>query len=182
MIPSHLLLFFNSPHNTPTITDMDEKVMYTSAEERDDEVFHVAPRPETRIRFGAQDEETGGQTSTLPRMARTNTNSSQISTASSRRRRVSIDPATALPITYRTVSFAIEETKERQRVEADRAKNDAAAELGDLEWHTLSTDEVISQLETSLALGLSKEQIEVKTKEFGKNMPSKPASDLFSRG
>lgn len=161
---------------------MDDKAAYTSPENPDDEIFQVQPRPETRIRFGAQDEETGRQAGTLPRMARTATNSSQLSATSSRRGRVSIDPATALPITYRTVSFAIEESKDKQRAEADRAKKDAAAELKDLEWHTLSTDDVIGRLETSLAQGLSKEQIEAKTKEFGKNMPSKPPSDLFSRG
>ncbi|APA07783.1 hypothetical protein SS1G_00628 [Sclerotinia sclerotiorum 1980 UF-70] len=160
---------------------MEGKAMYASSEEQDDEIFHVQPRPEMRIRFGAQDEEAGRQTSTLPRMARTITNSSQLSATSSRRRRVSIDPATALPITYRTVSFAIEESKEIPRAEADRAKKDAAAELGDLEWHTLSTDDVIGRLETSVTEGLSKEQVEVKTKEFGKNMPSKPPSDLLSR-
>lgn len=161
---------------------MDDKTAYTSSEEPDDEIFHVAPRPEARIRFGAQDEEAGRHISTLPRIARTATNSSQMSTSSSRHRRVSIDPATALPITYRTVSFAIEETKEKQRVEVEHAKKDAASEFGDLEWHTLSTDEVVGRLETSLSLGLSKELVEAKTKVFGKNMPSKPPSDLFSRG
>ncbi|KAK6611113.1 Na+/H+/K+ antiporter P-type ATPase [Botrytis cinerea] len=160
---------------------MDEKSTPTSLGDRDDEIFHVQPRPEARIRFGAQDEEAGRQINTLPRMTRTATNSSQLSATSSRRRRVSIDPATALPITYRTVSFAIEETKEKQRIDADRAKKGAAAELGDLEWHILSTDDVVNRLETSLAQGLLKEQVEVKTKEFGKNMPSKPPSNLFSR-
>ncbi len=96
-------------------------------------------------------------------------------------RRYSIDPSTALPIIYRTVSFAIEETKEKQLVEAAKAKKDAAAELADLEWHTLSIDEIQRRLSTSLTQGLSKEQVELKLKEFGKNTPSKPPSDLFSR-
>jgi sodium/potassium-transporting ATPase subunit alpha len=100
---------------------------------------------------------------------------------SSRRRRNSIDPATAFPITYRTVSYAIEETKEKERVEAVKAKKDAAAELGDLQWHTWSVNEVKTRLSTSLEQGLSKEQVERKQKEFGKNTPSKPPSDLFSR-
>jgi sodium/potassium-transporting ATPase subunit alpha len=104
-----------------------------------------------------------------------------MSMSSVRGRRYSIDPATALPITYRTVSYAIEETKEKERVEAVRAKKDAAAELGDLEWHTLSVNEVETRLSTSLVQGLSREQVDLKAKEFGKNMPSKPPSDLFSR-
>jgi sodium/potassium-transporting ATPase subunit alpha len=149
---------------------------------RDDEVFHVEPRPGARIRFGSRDEESGtGRRGTLPRLSRTNTSSSQMSMSSVRGRRYSIDPATALPITYRTVSYAIEETKEKERVEAVRAKKDAAAELGDLEWHTLSVNEVETRLSTSLVQGLSREQVDLKAKEFGKNMPSKPPSDLFSR-
>jgi sodium/potassium-transporting ATPase subunit alpha len=79
------------------------------------------------------------------------------------------------------VSFAIDETKEKERVEAVRAKQGAAAELGDLEWHTLSINDLETRLSTSLAQGLSKEQVELKQKEFGKNTPSKPPSDLFSR-
>jgi sodium/potassium-transporting ATPase subunit alpha len=104
-----------------------------------------------------------------------------MSTASSRRRRYSIDPATALPITYRTVSFAIEASKDKERIEAVRAKNDAAAELGDLEWHTLSVNDVETRLSTSLVQGLSTDQVEWKAKKFGKNVPSKPPSNLLSR-
>lgn len=151
-----------------------------SADSGDDEIFHVEPRPGARIRFGSRDEESGKRIN-LPRLSRTNTNSSQLTTSTMRGRRTSIDPATALPITYRTVSYAIEETKEKERIEATRAKKDAAAELGDLEWHTLSINEVETRLSTSLVHGLSQEQVERKAKEFGKNMPSKPPSDLLSR-
>lgn len=161
---------------------MSEKVVSTSVEEENDEIFEVEPRPGARIRFGGQDEETGRTAYNLPKLGRTSSSSSQMSIASSKRRRASIDPATALPITYRTVSFAIEETKEKQKAEALRSKKDAAAELGDLEWHTLPLQEVESRLSTSLVTGLSREQVEMKAKEFGKNMPSKPPSDLFSRG
>jgi sodium/potassium-transporting ATPase subunit alpha len=157
---------------------MAEKVTFTPADKRDDEVFHVEPRPGARIRFGSRDEESGER---ISRLSRTNTNTSQISITSSRRRRYSIDPATALPITYRTVSYAIEEAKEEQRVEAVKAKHDAAAGFGDLEWHTLSVNDVQTQLSTSLVQGLAKEQVDMKAKEFGKNIPSKPPSDLFSR-
>ncbi|KAM3080986.1 hypothetical protein ACMFMG_004945 [Clarireedia jacksonii] len=160
---------------------ISEKVVSTSVEEGNDEIFEVEPRPGARIRFGGQDEETGRTTHSLPKLGRTISNNSQMSIASSRRRRASIDPATALPITYRTVSFAIEESKEKQKAEALRVKKDAAAELGDLEWHTLPAHEVERLLSTSLVTGLSREQIEMKAKEFGKNMPSKPPSDLFSR-
>jgi sodium/potassium-transporting ATPase subunit alpha len=79
------------------------------------------------------------------------------------------------------VSFAIEESKEKQLAEAAKVKRDAATELGELEWHTLSIEEVQKRLYTSLATGLPREQVDSKLKEFGKNIPSKPPSDLVSR-
>lgn len=163
---------------------MADKVTFGSGPQPDDEVFHPTPRAGTTIRFGSVGDEEAGRRDTIPRLAQTTSNmsSTSIGSMSSRRgRRNSIDPAAALPITYRTVSYAIEETKEKERVEAVKAKKDAAAELGDLEWHTLSVNEVESRLSTSLKQGLSKEQVERKQKEFGKNTPSKPPSDLFSR-
>jgi sodium/potassium-transporting ATPase subunit alpha len=53
--------------------------------------------------------------------------------------------------------------------------------LGDLNWHTLSVDEVQKSLSTSLIHGLSKEKVNSKLREFGKNIPSKPPSDLLFR-
>jgi len=160
---------------------MAEKFNITIEAPNDEEVFQPEPRPGARIRFGEQDEETGRRPSVGPRMSRTNTTGSQISISSVRGRRFSVDPATALPITYRTVSYAINETKEQEKVEAAHAKQDAAAELGDLDWHTISVNDVETRLSTSLIRGLSREQVEKKAKEFGKNMPSKPPSDLASR-
>lgn len=55
------------------------------------------------------------------------------------------------------------------------------AELNDLEWHTLSVNELTQRLSTSLQQGLSTDQVSKKLSEFGKNLPSKPPSDLFSR-
>lgn len=162
---------------------MADKVAFESAAQKDDDVFQPLPRQGTRIRFGSVGDEEAGRRDTNLRLSRTasNMSSTSIGSMNSRRRRNSIDPATALPITYRTVSYAIEETKEKERVETVRAKKDAAAELGDLEWHTLSINEIETRLSTSLIQGLSKEQVELKQKEFGKNTPSKPPSDLFSR-
>jgi sodium/potassium-transporting ATPase subunit alpha len=167
---------------------MSEKVTFQSPAERDDEVFHPEPRPGARIRFGDQDEESGKHgVDALSTLNRTTSNTSQMSqrsvrtTSSLQGRRGSIDPAVALPTTYRTVSYAIEETRAQKEAEAVRAKQDATAELGDIEWHTLSINEVETRLSTSLVQGLSKEQVTTKQKEFGKNVPSKPPSDLISR-
>ena len=54
-------------------------------------------------------------------------------------------------------------------------------ELSDLDWHTISTDEVIRRLSSSIEHGLSSSQVERKKKEHGKNMPSKPPSNTLSK-
>jgi sodium/potassium-transporting ATPase subunit alpha len=54
-------------------------------------------------------------------------------------------------------------------------------ELSSLEWHTLSTDEVLRRLSSSTAHGLSPEQVSRKFKEFGRNAPSPPKSNTFSK-
>jgi len=162
---------------------MAEKVTFDTEhyEHDQDEVFHPELRPGARIRWGSVGDEEAGR---MPRVSRTNTNASQNSMrsmASSRRRRYSIDPATAIPITYRTVSFAIEEKKEHEREEAAKAKKDSTTEFGDLDWHTVSINELQTRLSTSIKQGLSKESVALKQKEFGRNAPSKPPSDMISR-
>lgn len=84
-------------------------------------------------------------------------------------------------ITYRTVSFAIDETKEKQAQETAKAKKDAAAELGDVNWHTLSVNELQNQLSTSLVQGLSQDQVAAKIKEHGRNVPSPPPTHRFKQ-
>jgi sodium/potassium-transporting ATPase subunit alpha len=58
-----------------------------------------------------------------PELRRSNSN---ISINSMRSRRGSIDPASALPIQYRTVSFQIAESKEKDAREIQKAKDTAA--------------------------------------------------------
>jgi len=58
-----------------------------------------------------------------PILHRTNSNASINSSTS---RRGSIDPASALPIQYRTVSYQINETKEQDVKDLQKAKNSAA--------------------------------------------------------
>lgn len=58
-----------------------------------------------------------------PILQRTNSN---ISIGSVHSRRGSIDPASALPITYRTVSFQIAESKEKNVADIQKAKDNAA--------------------------------------------------------
>jgi sodium/potassium-transporting ATPase subunit alpha len=98
------------------------------------------------------------------------------------RRQNSIDPLTALPITYKTLSFKIQGTKEKARIEAVRAKEDTAAELGDLDLHTISINELQNRLSTSLVQDLSKEQLATKAKEFGKKHAIKTTERLVISG
>lgn len=61
-----------------------------------------------------------------PELHRSNSN---ISIHSMHSRRGSIDPASALPIQYRTVSFQIAESKEKNAAEIQKAKDTAAKGL-----------------------------------------------------
>ncbi|GAW12866.1 hypothetical protein ANO14919_022370 [Xylariales sp. No.14919] len=105
---------------------------------------------------------------------RDSTGSMSIRSVRSRRE---IDPAVALPIQYRTLSYQISESKQVQDVkERGKAKDAATKEFSSLEWHTISTDEALRRLTTSLTEGLSDEQVIRRTKEYGRNAPSPPKS------
>lgn len=75
-----------------------------------------------RIRWTEVDTE-AGNSRPRPKLHRSNSN---ISFRSSHSRRGSIDPAAALPIQYRTVSFQIAESKEKNAAELQKAKDTAA--------------------------------------------------------
>ncbi|KAK3937704.1 putative type IIC NA+/K+/H+-transporting ATPase [Diplogelasinospora grovesii] len=83
-----------------------------------------------------------------------------------------IDPSAALQIQYRTISIDIDDYN-RNQVAAKKAHK-ATTDLTDLEWHTVSVDEVVRRLSTSLDQGLSQDQIKRRTAEYGKNAPSPP--------
>ncbi|KAK1595475.1 Na,H/K antiporter P-type ATPase [Colletotrichum navitas] len=124
-----------------------------------------------RIRWDA-DEEAGRRAhrpSTVPGLQRTRSNTS-ISIHSVRSRRNSIDATAELPIQYRTVSFEIEEYKSKTAA-VKKAKN-VATELSELEWHTLSLDEILRRQSSSLADGLSSDQVQRRTAHYGRNAPS----------
>ena len=76
----------------------------------------------SRIQWTDVDVEAGDS---RPRQSLHRSNSN-ISINSMRSRRGSIDPASALPIQYRTVSFQIAESKEHNAAEIQKAKDSAA--------------------------------------------------------
>ncbi|QSZ29159.1 hypothetical protein DSL72_003670 [Monilinia vaccinii-corymbosi] len=94
-------------------------------------------------------------------------------------RRPSIELSSALPIQYRTVSFQIATSQEKNAAEVQLAKKSAAKELSDLDWHTITPDEILKRLSTSTSQGLSKEQVTRRLTQYGKNIPSQPPNHLF---
>ncbi|WYZ42351.1 hypothetical protein EsH8_VI_000050 [Colletotrichum jinshuiense] len=133
-----------------------------------------------RIRWDA-DEEAGRKTHRAGAdhaLHHTRSNTS-MSIHSVRSRRNSIDVATELPIQYRTVSFEIDEYK--QKTEAVKKAKNVATELSELEWHILKVDEVLRRLSTSLVDGLSPDQIQRRVAHYGRNAPSPPPSNNTKR-
>jgi len=57
----------------------------------------------------------------------------------------------------------------------------SGTELSDLEWHTVSVEEALRRLSSSMEQGLSADQVERRKKEYGKNTPSKPPSNALSK-
>ncbi|KAK8042148.1 hypothetical protein PG993_006671 [Apiospora rasikravindrae] len=112
-------------------------------------------------------------------LRRTHSNGS-MSIRSVRSRR-EVEPAILLPVQYRTVSFQIEESKAKDVAEISKAKDTAAKELSALEWHTITTEEALRRLSTSMEQGLSDEQVARRLKDFGRNAPTPPKSNTIQK-
>jgi sodium/potassium-transporting ATPase subunit alpha len=78
-----------------------------------------------RVQWNDVDLEAAGEQHHPPAGSRQRSNSN-ISIHSAHSRRGSIDPASALPIQYRTISFQIDASQEKDVAEAKRAKDTAA--------------------------------------------------------
>ncbi|MCJ1395670.1 hypothetical protein MMC18_008556 [Xylographa bjoerkii] len=135
-----------------------------------------------RIRY-ADDEEVQDARGVGPMLSRQLSSMSQMSTRSNRSitRRRSIDPALAIPIEYRTLSFHIEETKEKEFAEARTAKKTAAAELVDLDWHKFTPNQLYTRLSSSRLKGLGADQVKAALETYGRNTPSLPPSHLTKK-
>ncbi|KAK2784755.1 hypothetical protein FQN52_008840 [Onygenales sp. PD_12] len=88
-------------------------------------------------------------------------------------------PEAVLPITYRTLSYNIEEDLKGAAVNKKDAKNIRGLE--ELDWHLISVDELYNRLSTSVSQGLSAEQVRRRTTEYGKNKPTPPPSGMFRK-
>lgn len=136
-----------------------------------DEPGKQSSSPKTsRVRWQSDDLERGSKTPAPPALNRTHSHGSL--SIHSIRSNTGADPAAALPIQYRTISIDIDDYNRKKQV--DKKADKAATDLADLEWHTISVDEAVRRLSTSVDQGLSQDQLKRRIVEYGKNAPSPP--------
>ncbi|KAJ4384096.1 hypothetical protein N0V86_000941 [Didymella sp. IMI 355093] len=138
-------------------------------------------KPVQRIRFDAADEEAGREPLERARerhRRRSSVGSLSIHSTSGAR---NVDPGTALPITYRTLSIEVDEEKQKKQSEVKRAKEKGAVDLAGLEWHTLEVEELCRRLSVDTNQGLSEDQIKRRVAEYGRNKMSPPPSGLVGK-
>ncbi|KAF2095188.1 putative H /K ATPase alpha subunit [Rhizodiscina lignyota] len=116
-----------------------------------------------------------------PRRERARSRSHSVDSISIRslsRGRYQVDPNVALPIEYRTMSFNIEETKQRYPKYKAQCATACLMVTGylDLDWHKIPVDEIYQRLSTSPTQGLSREQVDQRLKEYGANTITPPPS------
>lgn len=102
----------------------------------------------------------------------------------------SIDPATVLPIEYRTLSIRIEESqdaphhkqtkKSTSKRHLKKERDQTQADLTNLDWHTISHNQLLTRLSTSTD-GLSNDQVTAARAQYGRNVPSPPPSQLLRK-
>lgn len=95
-------------------------------------------KPAQRIRFDAADEEAGPgayERAQKRRHRRSSVGSLSIHSAGGGTRNV--DPGTALPITYRTLSIEVNEENQKKQSDVKRAKEKGAVDLAGLEWYAM---------------------------------------------
>jgi sodium/potassium-transporting ATPase subunit alpha len=135
-----------------------------------------------RIRYAGDDEENAGPSSitdlghTLTRRASTYSVHSLSSVRSGHR---TVDPSIILPVQYRTLSYDITNVKAIEKAKDAREK--AAVDVGGLDWHLLTPEEICMRLKTSTETGLSSSAVKEKITEFGQNVPSPPPSRLLQK-
>lgn len=89
-----------------------------------------------------------------------------------------VPPETVLPITYRSLSYDVQEALKKEGKGFTSKNNGEAADvLSELDWHLISVDELARRLSTSLTQGLSEEQAHRRLKEYGKNSPTPPKTE-----
>ncbi|KAJ5376195.1 hypothetical protein N7509_013081 [Penicillium cosmopolitanum] len=93
-----------------------------------------------------------------------------------------IDPKSAIPIEYRSLSFEIEDEGERNRRFKRQAENDKMVEeWRNIEWHTLSAEEIQKRLDVDASLGISSSSAKERLQKYGANKISPLPNPWFWR-
>lgn len=101
--------------------------------------------------------------------------------------RRSIDPSIALPPQFRTLSFGLEESKRRSFAKDEKPrkskskKEQAQIELGNVDYHLASIDDLLRRFASSRSAGLTGSEAAQRLKTVGRNVPSPPPSQWFRR-
>ncbi|CAO1612863.1 unnamed protein product [Jaminaea pallidilutea] len=85
--------------------------------------------------------------------------------------RQNIDPRPRIATEFRTLSVQVSEGGSARQ---GQKRKTPAKELSDLDWHSVTVDDVLQRLSTLPKTGLSKDQIERRRKQDGLNKLSKP--------
>ncbi|EPS43128.1 hypothetical protein H072_2880 [Dactylellina haptotyla CBS 200.50] len=147
--------------------------------ERADDEIDEKLAASRRINFAENEVE--GESSGHDAQERQSLSVTRVSTSGSIRGRRSVDPAILLPIQYRSVSVAVDDTRspftEPLKVpRSDKKGKKTAAEIADTDYHTISLNELLRRLSTSVEHGLPSDEVQKRLKEYGRNMPAKPPS------
>ncbi|BCS24978.1 cation-translocating P-type ATPase [Aspergillus puulaauensis] len=89
-----------------------------------------------------------------------------------------VAPENLLPITYRTLSFKVDDTSGKDAKDSNKQEQEQIKGLAELDYHLLSVDELHKRFTTS-PQGLQNEQLNRLVAKYGKNQPSPPPSRWF---
>nr|XP_031860422.1 uncharacterized protein CI109_004032 [Kwoniella shandongensis]KAA5527494.1 hypothetical protein CI109_004032 [Kwoniella shandongensis] len=89
-----------------------------------------------------------------------------------------VDSASRVIGEFRTLSIQVSESHQRPITQTIR-KKDAVKDLAELDWHLLSSEEVLQRLSVNPKSGLDDEQVKRKLSQFGSNTVTPPKNNLF---
>ncbi|CAK7235778.1 hypothetical protein SCUCBS95973_009383 [Sporothrix curviconia] len=87
----------------------------------------------------------------------------------SRSSRRSIDPSTAFPIQYRTLSQDIDDTERQRKGEQAKAKDAMVSKFETIDWHKITPAELERRLDTSIVAGLPGDSARERLRKHGAN-------------
>lgn len=84
-----------------------------------------------------------------------------------------VDPAARVPAEFRTLSIQLSEGGLAEKTKRKK-ETKAVKDLDDLDWHKLSSAEILTRLGASPSSGLDSQQAKRRLDQYGKNQMSKP--------